>query len=507
LIILVLACIVPAAIAEVGLAYYSFKVQRQQLLDDTLAKARALTEMLDHVMIEAEGAIRALGTSPSLMSGDFRSFYRQAIEVQNQQEADNVILSETSGQQLINTFVPYAADLPVIHSPQFNRLLRADGPIVTDLFLGAVSKQPHFSIQIPLRRDDRLIYTLTIGMFPDRIDKILPKENTPAGQTAGVLDSSGIIVAHTKGKVDLVGKRVPAEFVAEMANRNEGYFETRTAEGTPAILLFSRSKASHWVAYLTIPESFFAEKLWDSLRWVVSIPLILAAFALTFVWFVGGAIAKSITSLTAPALALGYGQRIDIGPLYLREAKEVGQALVEASSLLREAQHEAQHDKLTNLPNRSRFDDILRRQMYFCHRTHTLLAVLYIDLDGFKKVNDTHGHSAGDELLCLAASRLAAGVRPSDIVARLGGDEFAVLMIENGRTETCDMAAKLVESISLPFFVSHLTLSISASIGIAFLDKGIDTPHTLMKCADEAMYRAKRGGKRRYAIAEPPMVA
>ncbi|MBN8953650.1 MULTISPECIES: sensor domain-containing diguanylate cyclase [unclassified Rhizobium] len=507
LIILVLACIVPAALAGTGLAYYSFKAERQQLLDNTLARARALTAALDHEMIEAEGAIRALGTSPSLTSGDFQGFYQQAIEVQAQQEADNVVLSEPSGQQIINTLLPYGAKLPFSRSPHFEKLLEADHPMVTDLFVGAVSKQPHFSIQIPIRRDDHVMYTLTIGMFPKRIDQILPQENAPSGQVAGVLDSSGVIVARTKGKVDLVGQKIPAEIQAQMANRSEGYFPTKTADGTPAILLFSRSQTSHWVTYLTIPEAFFTQKLWDSLKWVVSIPLLLAALVLTFVWRVGGAIAKSITDLTAPALALGYGQEINVGPLYLREADEVGQALVEASYLLKAAQYEARHDKLTGLANRALFNEAVQGQMLLCKQMKATMAVLYIDLDGFKAVNDTHGHSAGDELLCSVASRLSASVGSSGVVARLGGDEFAILLANSGNDDARVLAETLIENVSAPHAMGHLSISISASIGIALLTEASQTPHSLLRAADEAMYRAKRAGRQRYVVADPSLAA
>lgn len=500
---LVLACIVPAVLAEAGLAFYSFKAERQKLFQDTLDKARMLTDALDRELSAAEGAIRALGTSPSLLNGDYRSFYEQALQVQAQQRADNVVLSQPSGQQIINTLRPYGSALPVSRTPDFAAILEAERAIITDLFIGAVSKDPHFAIQIPIRRDGRSIYTLTIGMFPQRIQAILPHESTLAGQIVGVLDSSGAIIARSGDSARLIGHRVPPEILGRMANQREGYFQTTTADGVPAILLFSRSAASQWVSYLTILEAFLSQRLWESLRWIITVPLLFGVLALVSVWLVGGAIARSITSLTAPAIALGYGQKIEITPLYLREADQVGQALMEASSQLQAARYEAQHDQLTNLANRALFNDLSQQQLLFCQRMKTNMALLFIDLDGFKEVNDTHGHGVGDELLCSVAARLTVAVRTSDVVARFGGDEFALLLINSDCSSARTVAVKLLESLAEPYRLGELDVRISASIGISSFPETATRLDQLLEAADKAMYQAKRAGEGRSVVAEP----
>lgn len=505
LIVLVLACLLPAALAQAGLAYYSYKAERQQLLHDTLARVRALTAALDREIIAAEGAVRALGTSPALLAGDYETFYGQAKVVQAQQQADNVVLSWPTGQQIINTLRPYGSSLPMSKTPDFQKILQADTAITTNLFTGAVSLHPHFSIQIPIRHEGKPIYTLTIGMFPNRIAAILPTQSTLPGQIAGVLDGNGTLVARSTGGEGLVGHQVKPELLARISSRKEGYFPTTTAEGIPAILLFAHSAASEWVTYMTIPEAYFTQKLWDALKWVVAISLLLVIAALAFAWFVGGVIATSISSLTAPALALGYGQTLEIGPIYLREADEVAKALVEASSVLRSARHEAQHDNLTGLANQALFNDMLGQQLLLCERMKISLAVLYIDLDGFKAVNDTHGHSMGDQLLCAVASRLSAAVRSSDIVARLGGDEFAIMLIDAGGAEACVFSQQLIERISAPYRLEALTVFVGASIGIASFPETATSSQALLLAADEAMYQAKREGKGRSVMA--PTVA
>ena len=168
-----------------------------------------------------------------------------------------------------------------------------------------------------------------------------------------------------------------------------------------------------------------------------------------------------------------------------------------------EAVHEALHDSLTGLPNRSLFVDRLRHSVARAERTGTPVAVLFCDLDGFKTVNDSLGHRTGDRLLVSVAERLADCLRPADTIARLGGDEFAVLLEELREPGDAARAAqRLLDSLEAPFELREREFFISASIGIA---AGTKEPETLLRDADLAMYRAKSRGKGRYAIFEPGM--
>lgn len=159
----------------------------------------------------------------------------------------------------------------------------------------------------------------------------------------------------------------------------------------------------------------------------------------------------------------------------------------------------AQHDTLTALPNRILFYDRLNQAMTRASRDRGSFAVLYIDLDDFKTVNDTRGHDAGDALLREAAKRITACVRKSDTVARMGGDEFTVI-ISNVRTPASveRVAKKIVANLASEFDLNGKICSVSASIGIALYPDNGETAAQLVKVADDAMYTAKYSGKNCY---------
>jgi diguanylate cyclase (GGDEF)-like protein/PAS domain S-box-containing protein len=162
--------------------------------------------------------------------------------------------------------------------------------------------------------------------------------------------------------------------------------------------------------------------------------------------------------------------------------------------------HQAQHDFLTNLPNRLLFRDRFMQQLAIARRRDIKFAVIYIDLDRFKPVNDNFGHQVGDQLLVAVAERLSSMVREIDTVSRFGGDEFAVLVSEvSGKEEVSILAEKILRALEMPFLVAEHALSVSASLGVAmYPDNGCEM-NEIMDNADAAMYLAKRSGKITYS--------
>jgi diguanylate cyclase (GGDEF)-like protein len=162
--------------------------------------------------------------------------------------------------------------------------------------------------------------------------------------------------------------------------------------------------------------------------------------------------------------------------------------------------HEASHDALTGLANRRRFTDELQR-VTRRGRPGDLIGVLFLDLDGFKGVNDRHGHEVGNDLLIAVASRLRSCVRPGDLVARLGGDEFTIMVtrLEN-IAPAASIATRICELLSEPFFIGPREIHISTSVGIAFAPAPNADIGDLLRRADVAMYRSKSEGKARWTM-------
>lgn len=191
-------------------------------------------------------------------------------------------------------------------------------------------------------------------------------------------------------------------------------------------------------------------------------------------------------------------------PAIERELKEAGerQQRKQAEAKIR---HLAYYDALTELPNRSLLFDRLQQAILAGQREKRVVALLFIDLDRFKEVNDTLGHAAGDFLLQQIGPRIREVLRTADTVARLGGDEFAILLPEHGDLEQATIVArKILKALENPFILEQLPLEVSASIGIAFFPEHGDTPETLSQCADIAMYSAKKNGSG-YTIYTPDL--
>ncbi|MEV5976956.1 EAL domain-containing protein [Streptomyces sp. NPDC052114] len=187
--------------------------------------------------------------------------------------------------------------------------------------------------------------------------------------------------------------------------------------------------------------------------------------------------------------------------------------VTERVRLQAQLQHNAEHDPLTDLPNRALFTRRVGQALTGRRVTDRGTAVLFIDLDGFKAVNDTIGHQAGDELLIQAARRLQEAVRSGDTASRLGGDEFAALIVGDGTRDQAareqhifELADRLRITLSQPYAIDGNDVRVAASIGVSFAEPGIGAGE-LLRNADLAMYRAKAAGKGRVELYAPQMQA
>ncbi len=193
-------------------------------------------------------------------------------------------------------------------------------------------------------------------------------------------------------------------------------------------------------------------------------------------------------------------------PIHDRSGRKAGAVIVfrdvsAARSVTQRIAHLAYHDYLTDLPNRLLFMDRVSNSVALARRNTKQCSVLFLDLDGFKQINDARGHSIGDELLLSVSRRLVSCVRSSDTVSRQGGDEFALLLSEVEDVAAAISAAqKVLFALAAPHLVAGEQLMVSASIGISIYPADGRDAETLIRCADSAMYRAKRTGRNKCSL-------
>ena len=198
-------------------------------------------------------------------------------------------------------------------------------------------------------------------------------------------------------------------------------------------------------------------------------------------------------------------------PIHDRTGRMIGAVIVfhdvsAARAMALQMTYSAHHDLVTDLPNRLLFNDRLSQSIALAHRQSKPIAVLFLDLDHFKSINDSRGHAVGDKLLQSVSKRLVSGLRNSDTVSRQGGDEFVILLSEIAHSEDAAVSAeKLLLSIGAPYSIDGQELYISGSIGISVYPEDGEDPETLIQRADTAMYHAKERGRNTFQFFQAQM--
>ena len=335
LVLLVAASLIPAALATFLLIGYSYDRQSKIIEQRTLETARALAQAVDRELARGKLALLMLARSAHLASGDLAAFHRQAQDSLHDLPGNSLVLSDATGQQLVNTLRPFGEALPLRGNlAQLRRVFETGQPAISDLFVGQVLQRPIIALDVPVRRGDRVAFALALGIFPERLGEILVRQKIPPDWEVAIFDSRGTIVARNRAAEQFIGQKGPPALVERMAQVAEGRVETHTLERIPVVEVFSRSAMSQWSVAIGIPRSSIVRSLWIPIGWLIGGAILLFAAGIVMAQRLGSRISRSIHGLIPPAVALGRGDPVAVPPLHLREAEDVGRELVNASERL-----------------------------------------------------------------------------------------------------------------------------------------------------------------------------
>lgn len=336
LIQVVLTLVIPGWIAIAGVIYSFYREERAHLLQNTVGISRALMSAVDRELVSSIAVAQVLATSESLFPEDFSAFHRKATSLLPLGFGGHFVLTAPSGQQVVNTLVPYGDPLPMNGYMALQRELFETGkPVIGNLVIGTIAKKPFASVQVPVYRGGEIKYTLGMSIIPERLNEILMQQKLPPNWIAVVFDKSGVIVARTHYSERFVGERGAEGALQAISEHSDGTIEIITREGIPAVAAFSRSEISQWAVSIGIPLAELPLASKSYLLVSALCAFILLLIGLGFASYQSTQIARAISGLIPPAVALGLGEAPKIPRRVIREADEVAQALDRTYHLLR----------------------------------------------------------------------------------------------------------------------------------------------------------------------------
>ncbi len=405
----------------------------------------------------------------------------------------------------------------IVDNPDFMRVVQGEGGVGRPR-LGAFTRQSVLPMGMPLKTPDGRVHAVLLGITalgaPGFLDRIT---HGRIGETGGFLlisPADKLFIA--AGDPDLVLKPTPAPGINLLHDRAMEGFRgsgiTRNAKGVEELASIVSVPGTGWFVVARLPTA----EAFAPVRRAQDVVIRHSVTALLLVLLVVGFMVRVMLGPLKNAAALADGMthgEIPLRPLPVVRDDEVGRLTTAFNQLLDKLtrsqvklERMAHHDDLTGLPNRALLADRMHQGLARARRNGLRIAVLYLDLDGFKPINDSLGHGVGDQALVEVARRLSGVLRQSDTLARVGGDEFVLLVTDLTRDDEGHLAAlasRCIDTLAPPLVLQGVPCTLGVSIGIA-LNEADDEAEAVLLAADRAMYEAKDAGRGRYVIAPGP---
>lgn len=477
----------------------SFLIRSQYAVETgQLRKAAAiLAHDLDGYFAARESMLRTLAASEAAMRGDIDELYRHARRIAHQSsEQFAVSLVDRQGRILFYTLQPYGDPLgETSEKDQVRRVLATGEPSVSPVYEGPVSGWPVVALDVPMSGEMFQRYCLRAVIAVADVEALLVRKPLSPGWMAAYLDQSKPVAA---ARADDAGRLLP---MTDGGKGGQGViFSPGNAVGDQELVETAVASVGTWGwrAAVSVPESTFALPLRALLLRFVAAAVVCLGIGLAASYYLSKRLGREVRALLEPDVATA-GQEGDGAAdpgIIIREVGQVRACLLAA----RDREEQAKIDSLTEVPGRALFWELARElERQSRENADVGLAVMFVDLDGFKQINDLHGHDRGDWVLRRTAEVLREIVRDKDVVGRLGGDEFAVCLaapVGQVQNAAASIAERVVEGIGAIGF------GIGCSIGVSVCLACTPSLSRALALADQAMYEAKRLGKNRFVLRE-----
>jgi signal transduction histidine kinase len=339
LIALSIAILLPVIVAAgFGLAML-YKDQQEEARNGLRVITRALAAVVERELALIETTLRTLSTSPYLKQDDFKAFYEHVRAIVPSPER-TIVLIDKSGQQLINTRLPYGEPLPMSRAFGEERLDSGLGRILSDVYYAPLGKQYSYALRVPVERNGELRYYLAMGSYASTLQKVLEDQRLRPGWNAAILDRKGVLVARRLESEKYIGKPGTERMLAEMKRAPEGFFQSVRLDGVESLVSYTRIPGTQWTFVASMPQSEARATLIGALQFTGATVLAGLALALLMAYFASRTIADEVSELTRLAADMGKGRKIDVPQTGITEIQQVAVEMARASERVRSARED-----------------------------------------------------------------------------------------------------------------------------------------------------------------------
>jgi len=507
----------PLFVFSIYTVYQLGKAQEHGLTMEMLQRTEATANSVSERIGIATSYLNGLAASNAALTDNLPELYEHARRiVRNDKDVRAITLVARDGRLLFITLRPYGSPgLPSNDKDALDKVFLTGKPAVSGPFKSPISDAIVTTVGVPIYRNGEVAYCLRMVILSDSLNALLAAQKLPADWTSAIIDSNGLLIARSRFPERFVGKEVSPTLMKALNDGKTGIFDTTTLDGVHVTTAVVPVPGWDWKVAIGVPAEKFTEPLRQSMGLLLLAGVFLVVVGVVASIKLSQVITQQVIDAVHRSKALESRGQQPMHRLHIKELDDLGQALrtVEAreqqtsDTLLDMAvRHEqvsaelnaALCDALTGLPGRSMFLERIEGLRKAGHDGESRkLAILFIDLDGFKQVNDTYGHDAGDRVLVRTAEILKELTREADIPGRLGGDEFVVCLSAPAgliHATATSVAGRIVQE------VSEIGNGIGCSVGISIWTGNCPDVGCVMRRADEAMYEAKRRGKNQYVI-------